>query len=257
MTLHRAILEGAAQIAVPALVSTLCICVVFLPMFFLSGVARYLFLPLAEAVVFAMLASYVLSRTLVPTMAMYLLRAKHRTAVASRNPLVMAQWLFERGFDRIRDAYSALLATLLDHRRVFVPVFLVACLSAFLLYAWLGQDFFPARTPGSSNCTSGPRPAPASRKPRGSATLWSIYPAPYSRNELVSVLDNIGVPYSSINTIYSNSAPIGAADADVLVSLSKTIAPPKSMCGPFGLRCRANSLAPRFTSCPTISSARF
>ena len=104
--LHDAILDGAAQIAVPALVSTLCICIVFLPMFFLSGVARYLFVPLAEAVVFAMLASYILSRTLVPTLAMYLLQAKQHDAGASRNPLVRFQRAFERGFERVRDCLS-------------------------------------------------------------------------------------------------------------------------------------------------------
>jgi len=102
-----AILEGAAQIAVPALVSTLCICIVFLPMFLLSGVARYLFVPLAEAVVFAMLASYILSRTLVPTLAMYLLKAKQHGRAASRNPLVRFQLVFERGFERLRNAYHS------------------------------------------------------------------------------------------------------------------------------------------------------
>src|SRR5260370_18502058 len=108
-----AILDGAAQIAVPALVSTLCICIVFLPMFLLCGVAGYLFVPLAEAVVFAMLASYLLSRTLVPTMAMYLLRAKQRDRASSRNPLVRFQLAFERGFERLRDAYHSLLTSLI------------------------------------------------------------------------------------------------------------------------------------------------
>jgi len=113
-----AILDGAAQIAVPALVSTLCICIVFLPMFLLSGVARYLFVPLAEAVVFAMLASYILSRTLVPTLAMYLLKAKQHDRAASRNPLVRFQLAFERGFEGLRNAYHSLLASLV-HRRLF------------------------------------------------------------------------------------------------------------------------------------------
>ncbi len=121
--LHQSILEGAAQISVPALVSTFCICIVFLPMFFLSGVAKYLFVPLAEAVVFAMLASYVLSRTLVPTLAMFLLRAKHHFG-RTRNPLVLFQRAFERGFDRVRAQYQAILTTLVYRRKVFVPAFL-------------------------------------------------------------------------------------------------------------------------------------
>ena len=124
LDLREAILEGAGQIAVPALVSTLCICIVFLPMFFLSGVARYLFVPLAEAVVFAMLASYILSRTLVPTLAMYLLKAKSHGAF-SRNPLVILQRGFrERGFERLRRAYRTLLSALVYRRAVFVPAFL-------------------------------------------------------------------------------------------------------------------------------------
>ncbi len=140
---RNAILEGAAQIAVPALVSTLCTCIVFLPMFLLSGVARYLFVPLAEAVVFAMLASYILSRTLVPTLAMYLLKAKHHDRANSRNPLVRFQLAFERGFERLRNSYHALLTTLVHRRLLFVPAFLLACAAAFLLVPWLGQDFFP------------------------------------------------------------------------------------------------------------------
>src|ERR1700747_746435 len=132
-----AILEGAAQIAVPALVSTLCTCIVFLPMFLLSGVARYLFVPLAEAVVFAMLASYILSRTLVPTLAMYLLKAKQGDRAASRNPLVRFQRAFEHGFEWVRNAYHALLTALVHRRALFVPAFLLSSAAAFLLVPWL------------------------------------------------------------------------------------------------------------------------
>src|SRR2546427_1114057 len=122
----NAILDGAQQIAVPAFVSTLAICIVFLPMFFLTGVARYLFVPLAEAVVFAMLASYLLSRTLVPTMALYLLKAKdHHAATVSRNPFIRFQDWFERGFERLRHGYQRLLTTLVHRRFIFVPVFLL------------------------------------------------------------------------------------------------------------------------------------
>src|SRR5467141_4992858 len=141
--LHDGILDGAAQIAVPALVSTLCICIVFMPMFLLSGVARYLFVPLAEAVVFAMLASYILSRTLVPTLAMYLLKAKQHDRASSRNPLVRFQLAFERGFERLRNAYHSLLTAFVHRRGFFIPAFLLTCLAAFLLVPWLGQDFFP------------------------------------------------------------------------------------------------------------------
>ena len=147
--LHDAILEGAAQIAVPALVSTLCICIVFLPMFFLSGVSRYLFVPLAEAVVFAMLASYVLSRTLVPTLAMYLLKTHDHRAVPSSNILARFQRGFERRFEQVRSGYAALLKRLVPARVVFVPVFLLICLCAFLLLPFLGQNFFPSSDTGS------------------------------------------------------------------------------------------------------------
>src|SRR6266568_3214153 len=145
--IKQAILDGASQIAVPALVSTLCICIVFLPMFFLSGVARYLFVPLAEAVVFAMLASYFLSRTLVPTLAMYLLRVKHPSS-PSRNPLALFQRLFERIFERIRSSYRGMLSTVVHRRGIFIPLFLGACFAVFLLIPWLGQDFFPSTDSG-------------------------------------------------------------------------------------------------------------
>src|SRR5216683_1558706 len=131
--IKQAILDGAQQVAVPALVSTLSICIVFLPMFLLSGVPRYLFVPLAEAVVFAMLASYVLSRTLVPTLAMYLLQAPQRGDAGSRNPLVRFQQAFERGFGRVRNAYRTLLTALVHRRVLFVPTFLLTCAAAFLL----------------------------------------------------------------------------------------------------------------------------
>src|SRR5260370_19567974 len=139
---REAILEGAAQIAVPALVSTLCICIVFLPMFLLGGVARYLFVPLAEAVVFAMLASYILSRTLVPTLAMYLLKAKHGDATASRNSLVRFQRAFERGFERLRNAYQALLTVLVHRRVLFVSLFFFSSCAAFLFVSSLVRGVF-------------------------------------------------------------------------------------------------------------------
>jgi multidrug efflux pump subunit AcrB len=128
--LHGSILDGAAQIAMPALVSTLCICIVFLPMFFLSGVARFLFAPLAEAVIFAMLASYILSRTLVPTLAMYLLKAHKHGSAASRSPFARFQKGLERMFERVRSSYASLLGRLVATRVFFVPAFLSFVLRA-------------------------------------------------------------------------------------------------------------------------------
>jgi len=217
-----AILEGAAQIAVPALVSTLCICIVFLPMFLLSGVARYLFVPLAEAVVFAMLASYILSRTLVPTLAMYLLKAKQSGAASSRNPLVRFQRAFERGFERLRNSYQALLAVLVGRRVVFVPFFLLTCVAAFLLVPLLGQDFFPNTDSGQFilhlRAKSGTRI-------EETAKLCDLVEGSIRREiperEVDNILDNIGLPYSSINFMHSTSGLIGAGDADILVSLKE------------------------------------
>ena len=217
--IEQAILDGASQIAVPALVSTLCICIVFLPMFFLSGVARYLFVPLAEAVVFAMLASYGLSRTLVPTLAKYLLRLQHHGP--TRNPLVLLQRAFERGFERLRGGFHGILAVLVRGRLAFVPLFLLLCLSVFLLYPWLGQDFFPASDTGQFKLHLR---AKTGTRIEETARICDLVEQSIRRriprHQLANILDEIGLPYSSINTIYSNSAPIGPADADILVSLA-------------------------------------
>jgi multidrug efflux pump subunit AcrB len=217
-----AILEGAAQIAVPALVSTLCICIVFLPMFLLGGVARYLFVPLAEAVVFAMLTSYILSRTLVPTLAMYLLKAKQHGSGGSRNPLVRFQRAFERGFERLRNVYRALLTVLVNRRFLFLPAFLLSCAAVFILVPWLGQDFFPSTDNGQFilhlRAKSGTRIEETAR-------LCDLVEGSIRREipegELDNILDNIGLPYSTINYMHSTSGLIGAGDADILVSLKK------------------------------------
>lgn len=220
--LHTAILDGAAQISVPALVSTLCICIVFLPMFFLSGVARHLFVPLAEAVVFAMLASYVLSRTLVPTMAMYLLEAGPHGHTESRNPLVRFQRAFERSFERVRANYHGLLDRLIARRRLFVPAFLLACISTFALLPWLGQDFFPSSDTGQFRLHLR---APAGTRIEETARLCDLVEQTIRReipgHELEGILDNIGLPYSGINLTYSNSGQIGPGDADILVTLNE------------------------------------
>ena len=216
----QAILDGAQQIAVPALVSTLCICIVFLPMFFLGGVARYLFVPLAEAVIFAMLASYLLSRTLVPTIARYLLSPPVEGAPPSRNPLARAQQAFERAFERGRHAYRRLLTILVDRRVVFIPVFLAVCLSAALLAPRLGENFFPDTDSGQFTLHLR---AQTGTRIEETARLTDLVEATIRREipggELDVILDNIGLPYSAINWMHSASGVIGAADADVLVSL--------------------------------------
>ncbi len=223
--LRTAIIEGAAQISVPALVSTLCICIVFLPMFFLSGVAKYLFIPLAEAVVFAMLASYVLSRTLVPTLAMYLLRAKEHTS-RTRNPFVRFQRAFERGFERIRTQYQAILTTLVYRRKAFVPLFILSCIAALVLVPFLGQDFFPSSDTGQFKLhvrvKTGTRIEEMARIcDLVDATIRREIP----KRELSTILDNIGLPYSQLNLSYSNSGQIGTGDADILVTLNPSHRP--------------------------------
>jgi len=220
--LNEGILEGAAQIAVPALVSTLCICIVFLPMFFLSGVSRYLFVPLAEAVVFAMLASYVLSRTLVPTMAMYLLKKHDHHAVGSRNPLARFQRGFERAFEAVRSSYQNLLSRLVGLRKVFVPAFLLFCVCVFLLVPFLGQNFFPATDNGSFllhlRAPSGTRIEETAKLcDQVEDQIRRIVPA----GEMDNILDNIGLPYSTINTQHATSGLFGSGDADILVSLNE------------------------------------
>jgi multidrug efflux pump subunit AcrB len=220
--LHAAILEGAAQIAVPALVSTLCICIVFLPMFFLSGVSRYLFVPLAEAVVFAMLASYVLSRTLVPTLAMYLLKAHEHNAVPSNNIFARFQRGFERRFEDVRRGYEGLLTRLVALRITFVPTFLLVCGCAFLLLPFLGQNFFPSSDTGSFllhlRAKSGTRIEETAKLcDLVEQNIRKTVPA----DEVDNILDNIGLPYSTLNLQHATSGLIGPGDADILVSLKR------------------------------------
>ena len=217
---YDAILEGAAQIAVPALVSTLCICIVFLPMFFLTGVSRFLFVPLAEAVIFAMLASYVLSRTLVPTLALYLLKLKNHHQAPTRNPFARFQRAFEKGFQGLRDGYHRLLTGLVYRRALFVPVFLGACLCAFLLVPFLGQDFFPSSDSGEFilhlRAKTGTRIEETARLcDLVENSIRQVVP----RHEMGGIVDNIGLPYSPMNTMHSTDGMIGAGDADITVSL--------------------------------------
>jgi multidrug efflux pump subunit AcrB len=224
--IEQAILDGAAQIATPALVSTLAICIVFVPMFLLGGVARYLFVPLAEAVVFAMLASYLLSRTVVPTMARYLLQAHDDAQIhkkqASRNPLVRFQLAFEHHFERLRHGYVRLLTFSVDHAAAFIVVFLVFSVGSILaLTPWLGADFFPTVDAGQFiihvRAHTGTRiEESAALCDRIEQTIRRQIPP----SELSTIVDNIGLPYSSLNLSYSVSAPIGPSDADIQVQLN-------------------------------------
>jgi CzcA family heavy metal efflux pump len=224
--IEQAILDGAAQIAVPAFVSTLSICIVFVPMFFLSGVARYLFVPLAEAVVFAMLASYLLSRTIVPTMAKYLLKVHDEHAEEnkkrSRNPLVRIQLAFEHGFEQLRNGYHNLLKKTVAHPGLFTICFFAACLASFALFPSLGQDFFPAVDSGQFKLHVR---AQTGTRIEETARLCDLVEdsirKEIPKSELTNILDNIGLPYSGINLSYSNSAAIGPADADIQVSLAE------------------------------------
>ena len=222
----QAILDGSAEIAVPAFVSTLSICIVFVPMFFLTGVARYLFVPLAEAVVFAMLASYFLSRTLVPTMARFLLKAHEeesaQKSLTSRNPLVRMQGHFEIGFEKFREGYRAVLRQCLAHRALFPLGFLALCLCSFALLPWLGEDFFPSADAGQIKLHLR---APTATRIEETAALCDDVERSIREQipsqEIESMIDNIGLPYSPLNYTYSTSAPVGPEDADILISLSE------------------------------------
>ncbi|WP_159878295.1 efflux RND transporter permease subunit [Aquitalea denitrificans] len=217
--LHTAILDGAGEIAIPAFVSTLCICIVFVPMFFLEGVARYLFVPLAEAVVFAMLASYLLSRTLVPTLALLLMGHQGRSGRVTA-------WIhhvhqrFNHQFEKLRSVYVLLISHLLTHRRRFMAGFLAFCLLSCGLYLLLGRDLFPSVDTGQiklhMRAPTGTRIENTARLADGvDSALREIIPP----DELDTIIDNIGLPYSGINLSYSNSGTIGTLDADILISL--------------------------------------
>ncbi|HEV7966958.1 MAG TPA: efflux RND transporter permease subunit [Candidatus Acidoferrales bacterium] len=217
----QAILDGAQQIAVPALVSTLSICIVFVPMFFLTGVAKFLFVPLAEAVVFAMLASYLLSRTLVPTLAMYLLKEHHGEEHATGSDIFSrAQRGFARGFDRMRGGYRASLAFCLERAWLFMALFLVFCVASLALIPVLGRDFFPTADAGlirlHMRARAGQRVEETAREADGVDGLIRRVIPP---EDLGTVLDNIGLFNSTVNTAYSNSGVIGEMDAEILIGL--------------------------------------
>ncbi|HET6219840.1 MAG TPA: efflux RND transporter permease subunit [Acidobacteriaceae bacterium] len=224
---EQAILDGAAQIAVPAFVSTLSICIVFVPMFFMGGVAKYLFVPLAEAVIFAMLASYFLSRTVVPTMAKFLLHehdpASEKQKHHSRNPLVRAQLAFEYRFEQLRTFYFRLLQFAIGHSAIFLILFFAFTVGSFaLLYPWLGQDFFPSVDAGSFKlhlrAQTGTRIEETARLcDEVDGAIRQQIP----KSELVSIIDNIGIPYSGLNLSYTSTGVVGPADADITVQLAE------------------------------------
>jgi multidrug efflux pump subunit AcrB len=214
------VLDSAAQIATPAFVATISICIVFTPMFLLSGVAKYLFVPLGEAVIFAMLASYLLSRTVVPMMAKYLLRYDTPNTAESRNPFVRMQVRFEEGFERLRGRYHGVLERCLHHRRAFLIAFFSACVgSLVLIVPWLGRDFFPTIDSGSFNLHMR---APTGLRIEETARLCDLVERSIRRRlppgEISNIIDNIGLPYSGINTSYLNTGTVGTSDADILVT---------------------------------------
>ena len=244
-SLETAILDGAQEIALPAFVSTLCICIVFVPMFFLTGVARHLFVPLAEAVVFAMLASYVLSRTLIPTLVLWFYRnvqhghlpeggteeAEWQTGgtIVRRREATGSIWMrpfsaihrrFEAGFGRFRDGYRDLLATLLEHQRAFALTFLLLCGASALLYFRLGEDFFPAVDGGQIRLHLRARTGTRIEETvRLVDQVEAVVREEIGSDEISGILDNIGIPNSGISLSYSNNGLIGTGDADVLISL--------------------------------------
>jgi CzcA family heavy metal efflux pump len=230
----QAILDGAQQIAVPAFVSTLCICIVFIPMFFLSGVAKFLFVPLAEAVIFAMLASYMWSRTIVPTMAMYLLSAEdeyHADEHAGEKQGFFRRYQqkFEHTFETLREHYRNALNSALDSPKLFSTCFLGFCVLSAMLAFVLGRDFFPSVDAGQirlhMRARTGLRIEETARlADQINQTIARTIP----QKDLVTVLDNIGVPYSGINLSYSNAGTFGTSDAEILVQLKPERGKPTS-----------------------------
>jgi CzcA family heavy metal efflux pump len=221
--LHEAIIVGAGEIGVPAFVATVCICIVFVPMFFLSGVAKFLFVPMAEAVVFAMVTSYILSRTLVPTLVMLMMRSSHSRdgrAASSASLFQRIHKAFDGQFERVRGAYTVVLSAALSRRGLFASVFLAFTLLSCLLYPVLGRDFFPSVDAGQIRlhlrAATGTRiEETAQIADRVEAAIRELIP----REELETILDNLGVPNSGINLSYSNAGTIGTLDGEILMSL--------------------------------------
>jgi len=223
----QAILDGAQQIAVPALVSTLCICIVFIPMFFLSGVAKFLFVPLAEAVSFAMLASYMWSRTIVPTLAMYLLSTEDEYRADEHIGEKMGffrryQQGFERSFEKFRSGYQRALSIALQSPKLFAVCFLAFCVFSVLIAGFLGRDFFPKVDAGQIRLHMRARTGlRIEETARLADQVNGVIRETIPKEELTTVLDNIGLPYSGINLTYSNAGTVGSSDAEILVQLKE------------------------------------
>ncbi len=236
---HESIMDGAHQIVVPALISLLCICIVFVPMFFLNGIAHYLFVPMAEAVMFAMISSFILSRTLVPTMSLYLLKQhsidghpsgqllqmaqpEHHTPSHSGNPLVRFQQAFERQFIRVRANYYSYLLLAMENRKKFVPVFLIVVLMSFALLPMLGRNFFPSVDSGQIKMHVR---AQVGTRIEETAKLFDQIEQQVRKDipkdELGAIVDNIGLTVSGINQVYNNTGTIGPQDGDILISLNE------------------------------------
>ena len=236
--IEPAILDGAQQIVIPAFVTLLCLCIVFVPMFQLGGVAGYLFRPLAEAVVFALIGSFILSRTLVPTMANYLMRGEHghgsphdaaQPPVRSRNPFKRLQIGFENIFGRIRTRYRSLLLLALGRPKTFSAGFLACVVLSFGLWPFLGENFFPSVDSGQ--ILMHVRAQPGTRIEETARlfdfierTVRSTIPP----DQLDNIVDNIGLPFSGINMAYQNTGTIGPEDGDALISLKEDHAPTES-----------------------------
>jgi CzcA family heavy metal efflux pump len=225
--MRQAILDGAQQIAVPAFVSTLSICIVFVPMFFLSGVAKFLFVPLAEAVSFAMLASYLLSRTLIPTLVMYIMRGHEHRAETPKSIFGRFQRGFERKFEQFRRGYEGLLETTVAHRGIFVICFLLFCVLSLGLFLFLGQDFFPQVDAGLLRLHVRGRPGlRVEETARLCDQIENSLRQEIPTGQLQTILDNIGLPNSGINQSYSSSGTIGSSDAEILIALNPEKHPP-------------------------------
>lgn len=217
--LYEAIMDGAGEIAVPTFVSTLCICIVFVPMFFLGGVARYLFVPLAEAVIFAMLASYLLSRTLVPTMAYLFFRRTTSQGLIDR-AIYAVHVRFNNRFEKFRTAYVLLLSHLLTHRKQFIFSFLFFCLGSCGIFALLGRDLFPLVDTGEIKLhLRAPSGTRVERTAIIADEVQTVIRKVIPEKDLASILDNVGLPNSGINLSYSSSGTIGAFDADIMIKL--------------------------------------
>jgi CzcA family heavy metal efflux pump len=227
--MRQAILDGAQQIAVPAFVSTLSICIVFVPMFFLSGVAKFLFVPLAEAVSFAMLASYLLSRTLIPTLVMYIMRGHEHRAETPKSIFGRFQRGFETKFEQFRRSYEALLETTVAHRGIFAICFLIFCVLSLGLFLFLGQDFFPQVDAGLLRLHVRGRPGlRVEETARLCDQIEGSLRQEIPQGQLQTILDNIGLPNSGINQSYSSSGTIGTSDAEILIGLNPEKHPPTS-----------------------------